>query len=346
MQIFIVFWDYLIQTAPYLLLGLGAAGLIHAFVGTSFVQRHLGGRGPWAVFKASLVGIPLPLCSCSVIPTAVELRKAGAGNGPTSSFLIATPESGVDSMAMTYAMMDIPMTLIRPVAAFVTATLAGLCQNAWNFHQLATPAASGGCCPQTAARKNLGPVPRPNRLWVAMRYGYFDLVEDLALWLSIGLVVGGALDMWLPPHFFEGANGLAGKLLVLGVGIPVYICASATTPIAAALMLKGMSPGTALILLLVGPATNISNLAVLQYYLGKRGILINILVIATVSFALSYLVDYGYARWGTSPLAVAAPEEHAAGSGLGAQLAAAVLSVLLLRGMAQNWKKRRQNAAL
>ncbi len=339
MQILAILWDYLLQTAPYLLLGLGVAGCMHAFINADAIKRHLGGQGTGAVLKASLVGIPLPLCSCSVIPTAVELRKAGAGNGPTSSFLIATPESGIDSISMTYAMMDLPMTLIRPVAAFLTAFLAGLCQNFWNPFQFQVPADSDQCCPAANAKPQEG---KGNAFLGALRYGYFDLVEDLALWLSVGLLAGGLLSALVPADFFEGMSGLGGRLLVLGVGIPVYICASATTPIAAALILKGMSPGTALILLLVGPATNVSNLAVLQQYLGKRGIVINLLVIASVSFALSYAIDYGYNYWETSPLGASAHHGHASERGLIFQLAAIVLTLLLIRGMYKDWKKKRR----
>ncbi len=297
MEVFLSFWGYFVQTAPYLLLGLGAAGLVHGFVNVTFIKSHLGGKGLVPVLKASFFGIPLPLCSCSVIPTAVELRKSGAGNASTSSFLISTPESGVDSIAVTYAMMDLPMTILRPLAAFLTSLVAGVFQNSFNFYEVPQSLASEKtCCKKAMAGSKEGKV-RENRLIKALKYGYLDLADDLAVWLSIGLVLGGLLGFFLPHNFFDGLNGWAGRLLILGVGIPVYICASASTPIAAALVIKGMSPGTALILLLVGPATNVSNIAVLQKYIGKKGVGINVAVIGIVSLALSYLVDFLYMKF-------------------------------------------------
>ena len=285
MEIFASLWGYTIQAAPYLLLGLAVAGFVHTLTPLDFIKTHLGGKGLWPVFKATLLGIPLPLCSCAVIPTAVQLRKSGVGKGATSSFLISTPESGIDSIAVTYALMDLPMTILRPLAAFATSLFVGLAQSLLPDDKEDFKVSS--CCPQSSKSKK-------NRIFSAMEYGFGNLTDDLALWLGFGLVLGGLLNFFLPPDFFNGLNGFKGKLLVLGMGIPIYICAAASTPIAAALVVKGMSPGTAFILLLVGPATNISNVSVLQNYIGKRGVLLNIAMIAVISFGLSYLVDFLY----------------------------------------------------
>ena len=338
MEIFLSFWDYLTVTAPYLILGLGMAGLLHAFVNVEFIKRHLGGKGLAPILKASLFGIPLPLCSCSVIPAAVELRKSGASNGSTSSFLISTPESGVDSIAMTYAMMDFPMTVLRPLAALITSLSAGIFQNFFNFFEISkTSPAPQICCPKMKARQEQQQLQNKDQRGVkeglkkSLRYAFVDLSNDLAVWLSIGLILGGLLTFFVPQDFFEGMNGWQGRLIVLGVGVPVYICASASTPIAASLVLKGMSPGTALIFLLVGPATNISNITVLQNYIGKRGVLINILAIALVSLGLSYGVDFLYSHF-TWPLDFQIGHEHKSSS-LISHLCTFFLIFLLFKGV-------------
>ena len=244
-----------------------------------------------SILKAAVLGIPLPLCSCAVIPTAVALRKGGAGNGATSSFLISTPESGVDSIAMTYAMMDIPMTIFRPLAAFLSATLAGLMQLLFNPHRLPEEQEkkATSCC------KNESPSNLTKKGWVKlMKFAFVDLVDDMAIWLGIGVLIGASIDWIAPSDWFASASGLVGRLTIILIGIPTYICASATTPIAASLILKGISPGSALLFLLVGPATNISNILVMQKYIGKRGVFINIMSIALVALAVSYGVDFIY----------------------------------------------------
>lgn len=292
-----VMWGYLIITAPYLWMGFLAGGLIHQFLGLQgkageWIKRS----GPKNIFYASLLGIPLPLCSCSVIPAAVTLRKQGAGTGTTSSFLISTPESGVDSMLMTYAVMDLPMTIMRPIAAFLTSFSAGLFQEQFNNVPYVEPETQEktSCCHHKNDHDHDHDLKSKNFLGKVLEYGLVNLVDDMVEWLSFGLILGGVLTYFLPVDTFDSLNGLTGRLLVLGLGIPFYICASASTPIAASLVIKGMSPGTALIFLLVGPATNISNLSVLQKYIGKKGVIINIITIAVVSLGLSFLVDFIY----------------------------------------------------
>lgn len=298
------FWDYLVLTAPYLLLGLIASGIIHEFINLKTIRKHLAGHGLLPVIKASLFGVPLPLCSCSVIPAAVTLKKQGASNGATSSFLISTPESGVDSMVMTYGVMDLPMTVIRPVAAFLTATIAGVLQNFFNTdvlfedhehdHKHEHLEKEESCHSHGEGDSCSLPNSKDNQVKRVLRYSFEDLSDDLAFWLLIGLLVGALMNLVLPVDLFAKLPDWGERLLVLGFGIPFYICASASTPIAASMMMKGMSPGVALIFLLVGPATNFTNLAVLQKYLGKKGTIINILSIALVSLLLSFVVDWAY----------------------------------------------------
>jgi uncharacterized membrane protein YraQ (UPF0718 family) len=292
MAFFDALWNFLLASSPYLLLGLFFAGLIHSFLSKETVSRLLGGNTIKEVVLASMVGVPLPLCSCSVIPTAVELRKSGASNASTASFLISTPESGVDSIMVTYALMDFPMTIIRPVSAFLTAFVAGVMHLIFNRDfkpEVASEQKKACCAGKAKIKPKVG-----KRLLEGMVYAYGKLINDISLWLAIGIIGGALVSHLLPNDFFTNVDHLQSRLLILLIGVPVYICASATTPLAAALVLKGLSPGAALLLLLVGPATNISNIAVLQKYIGRKGVLINIAAIMSVGLFLSYFVDWLY----------------------------------------------------
>ncbi len=331
-------WSYLVLTAPYLILGFLASGVIHQYLNMSVIKRHLAGKGIAPILKAALFGVPLPLCSCSVIPAAVTLKKEGASNAATASFLISTPESGIDSMVMTYGVMDLPMTLIRPIAAFLTATLAGLGQNLWNSGEIPVSSDETGSSCHSEESDDHGHdhdhdhVEERKSLKNVFSYAFNDLSDDLAWWLFIGLFVGALMNLYLPVDLFETIPIWGQRLVVLAFGIPFYICASASTPIAASMMMKGMSPGTALIFLLVGPATNFTNIAVLQKYLGKRGVLINVLAISFVALGLSFLVDFLYEtfQWSTIFKIEHLHEDH---HGVLEQVMAVFLSLLILKGI-------------
>ena len=293
------FWSYLLLTAPYLLFGMLGAGVINRYLNIKTIEKHLSGKGWGTIIKASAMGVPLPLCSCSVIPAAVTLKKKGASNGATSSFLISTPESGVDSIVMTYGVMDIPMTIMRPIAAFLTATVAGFGQGLFNdFEMPSEETSTGGCCKKNKSAKKTEDIETfIDSIKKVFTFAFGDLANDLAVWLTIGLLVGAAMNAYLPVEVFTNLPDWSERLIVLAFGIPFYICASASTPIAASMMMKGMSPGVALIFLLVGPATNFTNLAVLQKFIGKKGITINIISIALVSLLLSFVVDGVYSAF-------------------------------------------------
>ena len=330
---FNTFWHFLTLSAPALLLGFFLAGLIRAFLPPERVSTWLG-KGKWSdVVLASLVGVPIPLCSCSVIPTAIALKQKGASRAATSSFLISTPESGIDSILVTRAMMDWPMTIIRPVAAFASALLAGGLQLIFNPEEkvaMKPVAPVAACCGHNHA------APSKKPFWSTIKEGLTwsinDLVDDLALWMTIGIVAGALLDFFVPADFFLGLGIWPSRLLVLVVGIPLYICASATTPIAASLVMKGLSPGAALILLLAGPATNIANIAVLRPHLGNKGIAINLISIAAVALLAAIGVDAWYG--GVQPAWAVSAHTHEHGSSFGWEsILAAVLVVILLRGL-------------
>lgn len=286
-------WKYLLVSSPYLLMGLFVAGIVHTFISVEKIKKWLGNNKLSEVFIAALVGIPLPLCSCSVIPTAVTLRKSGASNGATSAFLIATPESGVDSIAMTYGVIDLPMTIIRPVAAFCSAFVAGVI-NFWgnDFEYVEVAEEKKPCCSKN--KKNVENVNLGNRVKEVFKFGYGSLLQDISMWLTIGILLGAFIDFVVPANIFDNLSGIQSRLIILAIGVPLYICASASTPIAASLIMKGLSPGAALLLLLVGPATNVSNIAVLQKYIGKKGVIINVLSIVIVGLVFSYATDWMY----------------------------------------------------
>lgn len=299
-------WHLLTDAAPYVLGGFAAAGLVRALLPDDLVARHLGGRGPLAVVKASLLGIPLPLCSCGVIPAAIGLRRQGAGRGPTAAFLVSTPETGVDSIAITWALLDPVMTVLRPLAAFVTATVTGLLvgrlPDAAGREMPAAPGAGGAAeaCAGNATGACAGPPVRASlgeRLSAGQVYAFGELLADIGGWLLLGIAVAGLLTVLVPPELLAPlfAQRTLSLLLMLLVGIPLYICASASTPIAAALVLKGLSPGAALVFLLAGPATNAATIAVVGRFWGRRATAVYVGSIAGCALLLGWLTDRLYA---------------------------------------------------
>jgi uncharacterized membrane protein YraQ (UPF0718 family) len=249
-----------------------------------------------------------------VLPAAVSLRKQGASNGATTAFLISTPESGVDSISITYALLDPIMTVARPVVAFVTAAVAGITENLFGSNNKSTRIVPDLSCPVDGCCDGHNCTPEAHRqhhtfrekLSAGMRFAIGDLWEDLAGWFLIGLVLAGLITVLIPPDIFGKylGSGLPAMLIMLAVGIPLYICATASTPIAAALILKGVSPGAALVFLLAGPATNMASLTVLTGVLGKRATAIYLASIAICAVLFGLIVDQVYASLGISALAV------------------------------------------
>ena len=287
--------DLYLDAAPWLLLGLIAAGLIKAWLPEGLLNRWLGGRGPWPVAKAALIGAPLPLCSCGVLPAALGLRRGGASQSATVSFLIATPETGVDSIAVSYALLGPVMAIVRPIAAILSAIATGML-TALVPEAAPTPpnpptttSCNGGCsCSAQAAP----PPSFSSKTLLGLRYAASDILDDIAPWLAVGILLAGAVATWVPPQALaEWGSGLPAMLLMLLVGIPMYICATASTPIAAALLLAGISPGTVLVFLLAGPATNLATLAVLRKEFNTRVLITYLAGIAVSSIGLGLLLD-------------------------------------------------------
>ncbi|MEA3362466.1 MAG: SO_0444 family Cu/Zn efflux transporter [Thermodesulfobacteriota bacterium] len=300
--IFLASWDILVESAPYVFFGFFAAGILKTYLPEQMVAKHLGGSDTASVLKAALFGIPLPLCSCGVIPAAIELRKQGASKGATSAFLVSVPETGVDSAAITWALLDPVMTIIRPCTAFFTAILTGLLINILpeNLQQVsANEAEDSSCCCQSKSGGDLISQPTKShlqRIRSGMAYAFGDLLGDIGKWLLLGIAAAGLIAYLVPGDFFIRYmnNEFLSLFIMLGVGIPLYICASASTPVAAALVLKGLSPGAALVFLLAGPATNAATITVIARYLGKYATLVYLFSIAICSLFFGWLTNRIY----------------------------------------------------
>jgi uncharacterized membrane protein YraQ (UPF0718 family) len=331
----------LAQSSLYLLFGFFLAGLIHVFLPEKKVTKYLGKRSFRSVFNAGLLGVPLPLCSCSVVPTAVALRKNGASRGSTMSFLISTPETGVDSIGISLALLDPLLTIFRPLAAFITAITAGLAANfleknsppeALPLNNNSNTHSSGACCCHNGELQKKA---KNGKLRLALRYSFGELLNDLAGWLVIGLIAAAMISILIPEDFFTGTQlgrGFWPMLLMLLVGIPLYICATASTPIAAALILKGLSPGAALVFLLAGPATNIGALLMLSKYFERKFIILYLVTISVMSLALGGLLNLIYSIFAINVRATLGSAQEFIPAW--AELAGAiVLSLLILRSL-------------
>jgi len=308
-------WRLLNESSVYVLFGIFVAGLLKVFISPEAVGRHLGQGRFTSVFKAALLGIPIPLCSCGVLPAAAGLKKQGANKGATASFLISTPESGVDSIALTYALLGPVMAVARPVAAFVTAAVAGVMENVVGFEEGKKQASPDLSCPVDNCCDGLDCLPEHHRAHHTFReklkagfgFALHDLWNDMALWFLAGLLLAGLIATLIPDQLMTQylGGGLLAMLIMLAAGIPLYICATASTPIAAALILKGVSPGAALVFLLAGPATNITSLTVLLGILGKRATAIYLAAIGVMSIASGLALDFLYSVLGFSASATA-----------------------------------------
>ncbi len=314
-EILIASWDLLLDASFYILLGLLVSGLLRVYLTPGAVSRHLGKGRFLPVFKASILGIPIPLCSCGVLPAATALKRQGANNGAVTSFLISTPESGVDSIAITYALLDPIMTVVRPVAAFITAFTAGVAENLFgNAEATRHPVAPDLSCPVDGCCDGQNCDPSVHRrhhsffekLRAGVRFAFTDVWGDLAVWFLVGIGLSGLITTLIPESFFGRymGGGIGAMAIMLAVGIPIYICATASTPIAAALILQGVSPGAALVFLMTGPATNITSLTVLVGILGKRATAIYLSTIALCAMGLGLAVDWIYGVFGISAQAV------------------------------------------
>lgn len=283
----IAFVNIINEMSPYILLGFFIAGLLHVFVNEKTLLRHLSGNGFKTVVKAAAIGIPLPLCSCGVLPTAVSLRRQGASKAATTSFLIATPQTGVDSIAATYSLLGWAFALLRPVAALVCAIFGGMAVGRFD------PDTDGKHDRSTKAATET-PKPFHKKVSASLRYGFVDMMDSIGKWLVIGLLIATLITVIVPDSWFTGLRQypLAAMLLVVLIAVPMYICATGSIPIALSLMLKGLSPGVAFVLLMAGPAANFASIVILSRTQGRRATAIYVASVVLTAIAFGLIIDY------------------------------------------------------
>lgn len=340
-EILIGAWQVLTDMAPYLLLGFLIAGILSVMMSPERVERHLGGAGLWPAIKASLFGVPLPLCSCGVIPVSASLRLHRASKGATTSFLISTPQTGVDSIAVTYSLLGPLLAIFRPVVAFLTGVLGGALVSVVDPEQNELPEAAAeaacedGCCGTAPPpRQSTGSV--WNRASQAIHYGFVTLPADLSRAMLAGILIAGIIGAVVPERFFSEllGCGIGSMLAMMVVGLPLYVCATASVPIAAAMVAKGVCPGAAIVFLISGPATNAATVTTIWKVMGRRTAVVYLLTMAGSALGAGLLVNV---LFGTSPEAVGVPafKEHAhAAGGPWSTIAALALLAVLLRGIA------------
>jgi len=393
-------WHVLLEASPWLVVGLIAAGLIKAFLPQAWVNRWLGGRGLMPVVRAAVLGTPLPLCSCSVIPAALALRRSGASKGATVSFLISTPENGADSIALSYAMLGPFMTIARPIAAVVSAIAAGgltlwatrnetdddaprlaerrqppassCCGTESNPTEpettrtvslaINTPAdtAASCCSPTDESRDGSEPEPASccstaagpadakatvrEKFLGGMRYAMIDLFGDILPWLAVGVALAIVMMAFVPPgSVAQWASGPIAMVLMVIIGVPMYICATASTPVAAAMLVAGVSPGTVLVFLLAGPATNLGTLGIVRRELGNRSVLAYLAGVGVLVIPLGMLTDWIAVAGGFAVNAQADAMHHVMPHALAliGLVIIATLSVYHTARRIQKWQRRK-----
>ncbi len=313
-------WRVLVELSPSLLLGLALAGALHVFLPRGWIRRRLSGSRARSVVEAVALGVPMPLCSCGVVPTALGLRNQGASRGAATGFLIATPQTGVDSVAVSASLLGWPFALFKLAAAAVTGLAGGLLVNATE--------------PPGAARTAEMPVEEPrgrNPIVELLRYALFELLAMIDVWIVVGVLVSAVISIAIPAGALEDAawaQGPAAMLIVLVVAIPIYVCSTSSVPIAAALIAAGMPTGAALVFLMSGPATNAATIGAVHRALGGRVLAIYLSVVAVFSTAFGLLFDFVLGPFGEAPLG--AHEHGADWLGIASAALVAALIVFLL----------------
>ena len=284
----------LLEMAPWLLFGFLAAGVLHVFVPGKIYRRFLSGRNFRSVFWAAMLGVPLPLCSCGVIPTGMGLRKDGASRGASVSFLISTPQTGIDSILATWALLGLPFAVIRPLAAFLTGILGGTLVNCL-IPEDALPEPSPECADENrSASDTLCGASFLRKISIALHYGFVEMMQDIGKWLTLGLAVAAGITVLVPDGFLASLSEktpLFGMLAILLLAVPMYVCATGSIPIAAALIAKGVSPGAAFVLLMAGPATNAAAMLIVGKVLGRKTLAIYLSAIFLGAIASGLAID-------------------------------------------------------
>ena len=317
-------WLVFLDTAFWLLIGLLAAGVVKSFIAEDTMKRWVGGHGIGSILRAALFGAPLPLCSCGVLPAAIGLRRAGASKEATVSFLISTPETSIDSVAVTYALMGPVMAIFRPLAALFNAVATGLLttlvadetipekissslaaeKSCCSSETRQPEVVSSSCCSTKSEPEHVESrssccstdrvvKPAPSKFMLVLSYAGAELLDDISTWLAIGIVLAGIMLTFIPPDWLaQWGGGFTAMLIMLVVGVPMYICAVASTPVAAGFLLAGVSPGAVLVFLLVGPATNIASFALLKRELGLKVTAMYLFGLSIFSLMMGLLLEW------------------------------------------------------
>lgn len=330
------FVKILSEMSPYLLLGFFFAGLLYAFIPRERIDRYFNGKPLKSSVLASLFGIPLPLCSCGVIPTGTAFYKNGASKGGTVSFLISTPQTGVDSILATFSLMGLPFAIIRPLAALVTGITGGLITSVVTKNEPTI---------KTFHEERREHKPFPQKVIDVFRYGFVEFIQDISKWLVIGLVLAAIISALIPNDFFELLNlpPVLQMLLILVVSIPLYICATGSIPLAAILILKGISPGAAFVLLMAGPATNAATITMIGKVLGKKSLFTYLTTIIAGAMGFGLIIDYALpAQWFTILPGLQAGHHHIESLNWWQITSGIVLLALIINGYVQKFLQSRK----
>jgi uncharacterized membrane protein YraQ (UPF0718 family)/copper chaperone CopZ len=323
------------EMSPYLMMGFFFAGLLRVVFPKQLITRYMGQRNIQSVLNASLLGVPMPLCSCGVLPAGIGFYRNGASRGSTVSFLISTPQTGVDSILATYALLGLPLAIIRPVVALLTGIAGGLMGNGVDRK------ASRNSKVQIVQDED-----HPRSVRELFRYGFVELLQEISKWLIIGLLVAALLSVLIPDDFFTSyiSNEYLAMLLMLLASVPLYICATGSIPIAAVLLMKGLSPGAALVLLMAGPATNIATMAVIGNTLGRKTLWVYLISIVGGALFFGILINELIPReWITGAMpSMAHGGAHGLSAGWLAWSMTVILALLIINGYVQAWRSKRK----
>jgi len=305
-QFLLALADLTMEMAPYLLLGFLFAGILYVWFPKKKVYKYLGKPNSASVINAALIGIPLPLCSCGVIPTGISFYNSGASKGSSVSFLISTPQTGVDSVMVTYSLLGLPMALIKPFIALFTGFFGGFLTNKFDRN---------GRKEDKERQNNVDNNEQADRSLPGMlRYAFVEFLEDIAKWLLIGLMLAALIEVLVPESFFTAylGNEYMEMLVIMVAAIPLYVCATGSVPIAAILMLKGLSPGAAIVFLMAGPATNAATMTVIGNVFGRRTLIIYLASIVIGAYFFGTIVNEFLPReWFLNPITLIHGGEHA-----------------------------------
>jgi len=279
-------WAICLEMAPFLLLGMAFSGIISIFIDNSIILNQIGQKNFSSVIKSTIMGIPLPLCSCGVIPVAATLKDSGASKGATTSFLVSTPQTGLDSIFLTYGMLGPVFAIFRPIAAFLSGLFCGLIVNIIDNEEHIHSDQKNN------SQNNKDSI--IERVKAGIEYGFITLPEDIVVPLFQGLLIAASIGFFVPPDFiasYVSSNTFLEYFIMLIVSLPLYVCATASIPIAVVLFSKGISAGAVFVFLMAGPATNASSIAVIRNIMGKKILYIYLILIASVAVFFGVTFD-------------------------------------------------------